>query len=173
MKIQNLFSPATTDPSIRKTVILIVGSLILVGLVILLCGFVGFIFNLPTNISEIAKSYNQIVLSIVALLGLILGIVSVNISTEEQYQRKIDELKTKYPRNEFDKKIKVIASKSNSGKLYLLDERKEPSTISHIGNRTTYHDLEFDDMRTNILEDQKFNNYPKEPRILTRGIPGT
>lgn len=158
---------AVADKRIKIFVLVISGTLLVLGFEILPIAL--FLKADPGVILNVSQSFNHIALGVVALFGILVTGVAVDSKVKEA--EWIERLREKYPRSLFGTTLEVV-TRGQSGKLYLLD-RRENNVIRHIGNRTTYHDLEFDDMVIRSLSNQEFDSYDKADRVLTRGIPGT
>lgn len=156
------------DKRIKILVFVISGTLLILGFEIL--PIILFLGVDPEIMLKVSQSFYHIALGVAALFGVLVTVVAVDSKAREA--EWIERLREKYPRSLFGVTLEVVEKIERPGKLYLLDKR-EKNIIRHIGNRTTYHDLEFDDIAPRQLTNQEFDNFDKADRILTRGIPGT
>lgn len=117
-----------------------------------------------TNIQNISQIFYYVAVGIGLLLagiGAIIGSQSWKFNVKE---KRIKELKLKYPKEKNGKTFQLIKSSAKPGYIYLLDNKT--NIKHHVGSSSTFHALEYNSSMVKKLEPEKFSSLEEGYKIL-------
>jgi hypothetical protein len=121
---------------------------------------------------EIVESYSKILYNLFLGFGALFGGLGSLKYLNDYYlkqrdrNKKIRELKKKYPDSEFDITWDVIASSDNTGRIFIRDLKN--NVVHHVGNYPTYLDLGLRSYKTKRIDVSDFLEYPQKEPHRTR-----
>lgn len=114
--------------------------------------------------------FQNVLVGLGAIAAIIFGWIQVWPILQAYKKGNADYWMKKYPKQNFGKTFKLIASSKGTGKIYLLD--LETNTKHHIASQPTRYDINMDDLEVETVDKVEFDKIPEGERILTQGKPG-